>query len=154
MPEYDEAWIQNESLKLFKVSGKKVKKFWWLKRQIQKGLKTQDCQPQFPQMVCLQPNQLSSYKDLVVNVAPLLKKASVFKLMLIMTGLDFSYFSDDSISKVQYTLLDLYSKQLKFSDHGSSVEKFQPQSRIDFVTEVQSGLFKIKRFCHFFSNGK
>ena len=156
MPEYDRAGIQDECLKLFKINGKKVKKFWWLKRQIQQGLKPQDRQLQFPQMTCLRPSQLSSYKDLVENLSLLLKNPMLFKLMVFMSVMDFGYFSDDPISKLQFTFLDLFSKRIKFSGSTSRIpgDNFQPRTRLEFVTEVMSGLATIKRFCHFFSNGK
>ena len=156
MPEFDQAVIQDECLKLFKISGKKVKKFWWMKRQIQQGLKPQERQLQFPQMTCLRPSQLSGYKHLVENLSPMLKNPAVFKLMVLMTVLDFSYFTDDPISRLQLTFLDLFSKRVKFSGTGSkiSADNFQPRTRLELVAEVLSGLSKVKRFCHIFSNGK
>ncbi len=150
-PNLSELELKQECLRVFKRRGKKMKKIWWLKGQIDQGLKSNLQLLQLPQMTSLSQSQLSSYSKLVSDLSKILQNWQLCRLMLLLSvSQSIIGPTENRFSGLHSTYLKVFWRKLRFQ-FSKSGERFETKMADAVVNNVITSLNKLKYFCEIFA---
>jgi hypothetical protein len=150
-PNLTELELKQECLRLFKHHGKKMKKIWWLKGQIDQGLKSNLQLLQLPQLTGLSQNQLSSYSKLVSDLTKILQNWQLCRLMILLSvSQSIMCPTENRFSGLHSIYLKVFWRKLRFQSSKSG-ERFETKMADAVVYDLMTRLIKVKYFCEIFA---
>ncbi len=129
-----------------------MKKIWWLKGQIDQGLKSNLHLLQLPQMTSLSQSQLSSYSKLVSDLSKILQNWQLCRLMILLSVSQSIIVSatENRFSGLHSIYLKVFWRKLRFQSSKSG-ERFETKMADAVVNNVITSLNKLKYFCEIFA---